>query len=81
MDDPIVKIFGRSTAVVIGTLTNFDAELHQTVRFTMVYRKRGAESKLVAGQLVPALETMSGQLSLSGVSTSLRRLFAFSGGF
>jgi Domain of unknown function (DUF4440) len=51
MEDPIVKIFDRSTAVVIGTLTNFDAELHRTVRFTMVYRKRGAEWKLVAGQL------------------------------
>lgn len=56
MEDPIVKIFDGSTGVVIGKLTNFDAELHETVRFTMVYRKRGAEWKLVAGQLVAAPE-------------------------
>jgi len=36
MEEPIVKVFDRSTAVVIDTLTIFDAELHQTVRFTMV---------------------------------------------
>ena len=45
MEDPVVKIFDRSTAVVIGKLTNFDVELHQTVRFTMVYRKRAGEWK------------------------------------
>ena len=54
MEDPIVKIFDGSTAVVIGKLTNYDVDLHETVRFTMVYRKRGNEWKLVAGQLVPA---------------------------
>lgn len=41
MENPLVKIFDASTAVVIGKFTNFDAELHETVRFTMVYRKRG----------------------------------------
>ena len=56
MEEPVVKIFDGSTAVVIGKLTNFDAELHQTVRFTMVYRKPAGEWKLVAGQLVPAPE-------------------------
>jgi len=53
MEDPIVKIFDGSTAVVIGTFTNFDVERHETVRFAMVYRKRGNDWKLVAGQLVP----------------------------
>lgn len=56
MEDPIAKIFDGSTGVVIGKLTNFDAELHETVRFTMVYRKRANEWQLVAGQLVPAPE-------------------------
>jgi ketosteroid isomerase-like protein len=56
MEDPIVKIFDSSTAVVIGKLTNFDLHLHETVRFTMVYRKRANEWKLVAGQLVPTPE-------------------------
>ena len=53
MEDPIVRIFDGSTAVVIGTFTNFDVELHETVRFAMVYRQRGNDWKLVAGQLVP----------------------------
>ena len=56
MEDTIVKIFDGSTGVVIGKFTNFDAELHETVRFTMVYRKRAGEWKLVSGQLVPTSE-------------------------
>lgn len=56
MEDTVVKIFDGSTAVVIGKFTNFDAELHEAVRFTMVYRKRAGDWKLVSGQLVPTPE-------------------------
>ena len=53
MEDPMVRIFDGSTAVVLGLWNNFDVDRHETVRFAMVYRKRANGWQLVAGQLVP----------------------------